>query len=255
MKVWIVCLLALFASSAQAEQPAKYDIVLMIGQSNMTGQGKIEPQDLEPIKGAFKLNSHFVWAPAKDPTNHDGPRAIGVGPGRSFAKELLRARPAARIGLVNAAVGGTTLQQWSPGGSIYNRALLFLRKAKRSGKLVAILWHQGESDAGNPRRAEAYAQKWVAMMTQLRRDARAENVPIIAGEIGTFLDKPYARKINAQIKSLPSRMSNVAVVSSAGLKQKGDGLHFDAASERELGRRYARAFLELVPSWSRTPSE
>jgi hypothetical protein len=34
-------------------------------------------------------------------------------------------------------------------------------------------------------------------------------------------------------------------VLSKGLKDKGDVLHFDAASQRELGRRYAAEMIRL----------
>jgi hypothetical protein len=34
-------------------------------------------------------------------------------------------------------------------------------------------------------------------------------------------------------------------VSAEGLKHKGDKIHFDSASFRELGKRYAEAFLRL----------
>ena len=39
---------------------------------------------------------------------------------------------------------------------------------------------------------------------------------------------------------------HVAYVSSDGLRDKGDTLHFDAASQRLFGERYARAYLALV---------
>lgn len=41
-------------------------------------------------------------------------------------------------------------------------------------------------------------------------------------------------------------ISNTAFVSSEGLTDKGDLAHFDAKSARELGKRYAEAYLELI---------
>ena len=38
----------------------------------------------------------------------------------------------------------------------------------------------------------------------------------------------------------------VAYVSAEGLEDRGDQLHFSAASARELGRRYAAAYLGLL---------
>jgi hypothetical protein len=47
-------------------------------------------------------------------------------------------------------------------------------------------------------------------------------------------------------RELPGRVKGTAYVSSEGLMHKGDKLHFDAASYRELGRRYAAAYWGLV---------
>jgi hypothetical protein len=38
---------------------------------------------------------------------------------------------------------------------------------------------------------------------------------------------------------------HTAFVNSDGLKDKGDKTHFDADSYRDLGRRYAEAYLKL----------
>ena len=46
-------------------------------------------------------------------------------------------------------------------------------------------------------------------------------------------------------RRLPSEVPHTAFVSSDGLKHKGDKVHFDAESYRELGRRYAKAYLQL----------
>ena len=246
-------LLALFISSHSAfakEVDQEISIVLLIGQSNMAGQGKIEDQDTVPIPGVLKLTSHYFWTPARDPLGSDKPREFGVGPGREFARALLEAQPNARVGLVSAAVGNTNLQQWMPGGRLYNRAILRLRMAQRSGKLVAILWHQGESDSNNEARAKVYAKKWVIMMRQLRKDARAPDVPILVGTLGDYLDKPYAGAINEEIRKLPTMMQNVSVVPATGLTERGDGVHFDSKSQREFGRRFAKAFLTINPDWA-----
>lgn len=112
-----------------------------------------------------------------------------------------------------------------------------LRVALRSGTLVAILWHQGEAGAYNADRAANYAARWVAAMTQLRADACTPDVPTIAGELGEFLERPYATLINEQIGSLPGLLDHVAAVSAKGLRDLCDELHFDAA-----------AFLVMVPA-------
>jgi hypothetical protein len=39
---------------------------------------------------------------------------------------------------------------------------------------------------------------------------------------------------------------NAAFVSAEGLTSNGDFVHFDNKSQRELGRRYAEAYLKLM---------
>lgn len=203
-----------------------------------------------PIPGVFKLNADNQWVPAIDPLHWDKPQIAGVGLGREFARALINARPEAQIGLIPAAVGGTALERWLPGADLYLQALERLRVAQQSGKLVAILWHQGESDTGTEASATTYAERWVRMMKQLRTDAGAPDVPIIAGELGDFLQRPFVSVVNEQIASLPRLLDSVAIVPTQGLAHKGDELHFDAASQRELGRRYAKSFLLVAPDWS-----
>jgi hypothetical protein len=81
------------------------------------------------------------------------------------------------------------------------------------------------------------------MIAQLRKDLGAPAVPVIVGEIGPFVAGNEA--VNAALRHLPSEVPLSACVLSAGLRDKGDKLHFDAPSQRELGRRYAEAFLQL----------
>jgi hypothetical protein len=261
MKIIVLALLSSVAflcgavqvtASAQ-DAPRDLSLVLLIGQSNMAGRGTIEPQDLVPIPGVFKLNAENQWVPAIDPLHWDKPKVAGVGLGREFARSLVDAHPGARIGLIPAAIGGTSLDQWKAGGELYNQALARLRIAQKSGKLVAILWHQGEADASKAERASSYASRWVVMIKQLRVDAGAPNVPIVAGELGEYLQRSYAHVVNEQVDSLPRLLDHVALAPSKGLTPMSDILHFDSASQRELGRRYAAAFFTIAPDWSVAP--
>jgi hypothetical protein len=122
------------------------------------------------------------------------------------------------------------------------------RAALRDGRLRAILWHQGESDA-TPERSVMYEAKLRALIARFRADLAVPNVPFIIGQLGQFPGRPWTdatRRIDAAHRTIAATMPNVAYVSSDGLRDKGDALHFDAASARELGRRYAEAFARLA---------
>ena len=246
------------ASASKPGDPAPTDIFLLIGQSNMAGRGTVEDIDREVLPGIWALSQNLTWVPAVDPIHYDKPeRNPGVGIARTFAKTLQLARPTAQIGLVPAAVGGSSLEQWAVGGEFYKEAIRRTQIAlANGGKLRGILWHQGESDANSKDLASSYGDRWIKIMTALRADLKAPNVPIVVGQLGPFLqvsNYAFAGAVNTELASLAARFPTVAFVTSGGLKDRGDQLHFDSPSLREFGRRYAHAFMMLDPTWIANP--
>ena len=248
-------LLTLCAAFLLRGQP--HEIFLLIGQSNMAGRGVVEEQDRQPIPRVFMLNKPMEWVPAVDPVHFDKPDIAGVGLARSFGKLLAAADPNASIGLVPAAFGGTSLEEWKAGGKLYEEAVRRAKFAMRSGKLRGILWHQGEADAGKQELASSYRQRFSAMIAQLHADLGEPGVPVVVGQLGEFLSEgatprsPFASVVDEQLAMVPLTVPHSAFVSSNGLTSNPDHLHFDARSQREFGRRYALAFLSVDGSWGR----
>jgi len=228
---------------AAGADPAPRDIFLLIGQSNMAGRGAIEEQDKIPHPRIFVLNEQKMWVPAVDPLHFDKPAMVGVGLGSAFARVVAEAEPSALIGLVPAAFGGTSLDQWAPGGELYTHAVDRARLALATGaRLRAILWHQGESDS-TAEKAATYAVRFDRMITRLRADLGSPDVPVIVGEL--LHRRTASAVMNPVLRNLPNSIARCLCVSANGLSDKGDQTHFDSASLRELGRRYARAFLSM----------
>ena len=118
----------------------------------------------------------------------------------------------------------------------------------KDGTLMAILWHQGESDS-NAGAAPLYEQRLRALIERFRTELGDWTLPFIIGQLGRFDGSPWdAPRIHVDSvhRALAAQMPNVAFVSSEGLKDKGDNTHFTAAGARELGRRYAEAYLRLI---------
>lgn len=225
------------------------NIFLLMGQSNMAGRGHLsEVPDLShPDILMFRDGR---WIAAKEPLHTDKPAVAGAGLGMGFAVELLHCRAMRPVGLVPCAVGGTPLSRWMPGGDLYANAVSQARQALAGGVLKGVLWHQGETDSGNTDDANRYGQRLESMISRLRLDLEAEAVPVITGELGQFLEHystPLLHKvINRQLGELEGRVSYYACVSAAGLTDNGDALHFNAASLREFGRRYADAYVGMT---------
>ena len=257
------CLLAALGiagcSSARVEPersptPVRLQLFLLAGQSNMAGRGTVEAQDREANPHVFMLDRRQQWMPAIDPVHFDKPVA-GVGPGRAFGLALAEADHTVRIGLVPAAVGGSPIASWEPGSldaatgtHPYDDAIAHARATMLTGDLKAILWHQGESDSHEPL-ASAYEGRLRTLIERFRTDFGNQNLPFVIGQLGRFGGAPWdAAKthVDSVHRALASQMRNVSYVSSDGLKDKGDKTHFDAPSARELGRRYADAYLALV---------
>ena len=230
-------------------------LILLAGQSNMAGRGGVEARDSVIEPRVLRLSSDMKWMPAVDPLHWDKPAIVGVGPGRSFGLALARRDPNARIGLVPAAVGGSPISSWEPGAvdpatrtRPYDDAMARLGVARRDGNVRAILWHQGESDA-TPERSVIYAGKLRALIARFRADLGDPELPFVIGQLGEFGGRPWTadtRRIDSVHRAIAASVPNVAFVSTVGLRDKGDALHFDAAAARELGERYAAAYLELV---------
>jgi hypothetical protein len=211
----------------------------------MAGRGAVEAQDRAPHPRVFMLTKERAWVPAADPMHFDKPERIGTGLGKTFGTELAEADPTAVIGLVPAAFGGSSLDEWAPGQPHYVNAIARAKAAFQHGRLAGILWHQGESDSA-PDKVSTYGERFARMIAQLRADLNAQEVPVIVGETGRF--RPDGAAVNAALARLPELVPHCVFVSAGGLADQGDKLHFDSASFRELGRRYAVAWQALHPA-------
>lgn len=242
-----------FAQPVTLPPQDQVHLYLLLGQSNMAGRGRIAPQDLIPDPRVVMLNRDNEWVPAIAPLHFDKPVA-GVGIGRRFGQLMADASPGVTIALIPCAVGGSPIDAWQPGAFYeptgshpWDDALRRAKHALAFGRLKGILWHQGESDS-RPERAAEYEDKLHDLVRRLRRELEAPDVPFVVGQMGQFPERPWdeaRRTVDQAHRGLPSTVDRTAFVSSDGLIHKGDEVHFDAASYRELGRRYADAMTSL----------
>lgn len=238
------------------------DVYLLIGQSNMAGRGRLVAGEELPCEGVRKMDVFGYIVPAKEPLHYDK-KAAGAGLGASFANAMRAADTNRTVVLVPCAFGGSALSEWSKGEYMYEHALLrtrqALRKLKGTGRLAGILWHQGESDASDERRADSYGSRLAKMVGDLRADLGCGDVPLVVGELGRYLADNRAKsgrykcfeKVNAALNGLTNSVPNCACVSSEGLTPNSDVLHFNTLSLRTFGERYAAAMKKLQNGFER----
>jgi hypothetical protein len=240
--LFLFCSLAVMSSCAEKDV---IQIFLCIGQSNMAGRADIQSQDNNSLKNAYLFNSQGEWETAKNPMNQystirKNKNMQRLSPAWSFSQKLAKEYPNDKIGLVVNAKGGSSIDEWKKGSKFYNESLIRALQAQKTGSIKAIIWHQGESDQAKP---QEYAGKFDSLAYHFRKDLGIPDLKIIVGEIGKWRES--ATKMNEVLKSLPNRLSNVQTASAEGLTDKGDNSHFDSRSQRILGERYAKRYIEM----------
>lgn len=240
----------------QPELPSRerFHLFLLAGQSNMSGRGRVEERDRTPHPRVLAFTRDGKWAPARDPIHFDKKWA-GVGPGRSFGIALADADKDITVGLIPCAAGGTPISSWRPGEGRrqtqvfpYDDAVKRARLAMKDGVLKGILWHQGEGDC-RPDLAKVYEEKLQELIARFRKDLDAPDVPFIIGQLGQDPEKPpgASRKlVDRAHRGAADRDRLVGFVPSDGLTCNKDGIHFNARSQREFGRRYAEVYSKIA---------
>lgn len=266
LSVLFILLLFSACATTSTEQAADYDpnrlIFLLIGQSNMEGVPKPEAQDkvedpritLLAYNDSMGLNYEYNhWYTAKPPLHSAG---LGLGPGDYFAKTLIDELPEGySIGLVPCGIAGVDIDffrkdvissrrnefmippddHWE---GAYEWVLERAKLAQQSGTLAGILFHQGESDAGQM----VWLDKVKEMTEDLRSDLNMPDAPLLVGEV--LYTGPCSGH-NRVISYIPQRIENAYVISAEGLVGQ-DQFHFNLEGQRELGRRYAEKMLEVL---------
>ena len=218
---------------------------LLIGQSNMSGRGRIS--EAHPINTSkiYTLRNGR-WQKMFRPITSDRSFA-GVSLAESFAERAAEVY-GEDIGLICCSDGGTSLDQWRAGEVLFDNAVNCARLAMRTSKLVGILWHQGEADCA-PELAATYKERLEAMVAEIRRQLGVGNIPFIVGALGDFLPLRETSpnlvnygKVNEALAAFAEDDISSAFVAADGLGDNGDNLHFNSDALYEFGLRYFNAF-------------
>lgn len=262
-----------FAVSVDAfSQDPNFYIFLSLGQSNMEGHARFEPQDTTVDK-RFRL-MQAVDCPNLDRTKGQWYTAVpplsrchtGLTPADYFGRVMVTNLPERiRIGIINVSVGGCKIELFDKngyksyvetapdwlknmvneyGGDPYGRLIEIAKLAQKDGVIKGILLHQGESNTGDVSWPDKVKLVYDNLLKDL--DLKPETTPLLAGEVVDAAHGGKCASMNAIIAKLPETIPNAHVISSKDCTAVADGLHFDAAGYRKLGKRYGVRMLSLL---------
>ena len=225
---------------------------LLIGQSNAAGRGIAS--EIGPLKtngGKLKVLRNGRWQTMYRPVNCDR-YFSGVCLAESFALAYSNDHPEVEVGIIPAADGGTSLEQWKEGGLLFENAVNCAKLAMRTSNLVGILWHQGEADCAEEL-YPLYKEKFNAIKTALRNEIGLPDIPFVVGGLGDFLEycthsdnlKNY-HYVNDALIASTLEDEHSAFAPATGLGANSDNLHFNAKSLYEFGIRYYDAFKQIM---------
>lgn len=228
------------------------DLFLIAGQSNAAGYARDSIPD-PPCMGVSVLRLNGKWDLAAHPIN-DGTDSIrpvmevcmpAHSPWLIFAKSLYR-ETRVPVGLLPAAIGGSPMSSWVPGGVLYQSALDTVRDA---GAIRGVLWYQGCADALDYN-TENYGQRFLSMVEAFRKDIGQADLPFFTCQLNGFAAPGIPKDdiawagIREQQKQC-SRHKGVYLLPTAGLRLY-DQIHNSARSNLTIGRQIASQALHVL---------
>jgi len=265
-KLWLFCVSLLLGSSASI-RAEHFEIFIVAGQSNCDGRGKAADltgplakyakphQDVSiayscsSLRGAALDSGGFQplqpgWSVAPGKSRPTKLPSGTFGPEVSFGHALADHLKGKKVALIKYTEGGTSLaKDWNPDvkNRLYTAFLDFTKKSLKVMKdrgdtytVRGMIWHQGESDAGLT--AEEYQKLLTEFIARTRKELELPDLPFGIGEV---YDNGKRDNVRAAQKATAEKVKAAFFVPADKLKTFDMGTHFDAASQIELGKRFA----------------
>jgi hypothetical protein len=143
------------------------EVFVVAGQSNSTNFGEERSEVVDDRVSSYDGEQ---WRLARDPMTGVQDGSYGGSPWPRFGQLLVQAFDVP-VAIASCGYGGTSIRWWQKGHRLQMRAdpaiVLFdglIQRLEAVGRVRAVLWHQGESDAAGALPSAEY----VALFTQLK---------------------------------------------------------------------------------------
>lgn len=238
-----------------------FDIIIQAGQSNSEGCGVgsvTEP--FVPSDDIWYLNNNLKITQATEL----GTKRAPVGNfSLSFAAAYIKKgllQPGRRVLILRTAIGGTGFldKRWGMKDDLFLKMMEMIDMALKlnpDNKLVAFLWHQGETDAILNASEQGHFDNLSGLVTAVRSTFCCGELPFIAGDFVQHwkMDNlAICEPVIMAMKRVCESVGHAKFVETGDLQSNdqntsnNDTIHFSRQAVYELGERYFEAFCDVT---------
>ena len=242
-----------------------FDIIIQAGQSNSDGTGYGPVEDpWQPTEDVWYINFDFTLSVAREAVNGN---EIQSNYSLSFAREYMKKgllKEGRKLLILRTSVGGTGFldHRWGMTDDLYLHMMEMVRTAlalNKENRLVAFLWHQGETDAICGADFDTHYNHLMGLIRSVREEFGVPQLPFVAGDFVQQWEKDnwdICVPVVDAIRAVCRDGGCGAFVETDGLLSNSqedrnpplpweDTIHFSRRSLYLLGRRYFEAFDDL----------
>lgn len=244
-----------------------FDVIIQAGQSNSAGcaYGNTD-NPYEQNNEVYYLNADLSISVAAERVVRNGIQGNLALP---FVREYMNAgmlEEGRKILIVRAAIGGTGFldNRWGMEDDLYLHMMEMTKTALElnpENRLVALLWHQGETDASMNGTYEGHYKNFSTLVKSVKDEFNVPDLPFIAADLVhqwadaiPELCTPIVNAMRAVCKDITGGgfvetdglLSNMQENSFHPLGCEEDSIHFSRRAIYELGERYFKCFAEIV---------
>lgn len=241
-------------------------VILMAGQSNMSGSGRIDVPEFPSGTSTSHpevLYTHDTdsitegWGPLQARLTSNGARRRWFGPELGFGEKLVD-EGIENVAIIKYSRSGTSLRNdWCPveaspcenGTSrrigfyeFVDDALAELQAMGHSYTVDGFIWVQGSGDAGVLESAEEYDDNLLQFSNEI--DERYGQAVTVINRYHIDSARPHVAELRQSQRNAANIDPNLYIVHTDDLQLNSDYIHFSTPMHLEVGRRLAARYLE-----------
>jgi len=222
--------------------PFEPDIFIIAGQSNAMGAGTNNQSYSHATLKAYLLGNDYKLKDMTDPTDVNTNQVDAVSsdgsaagsPWPLLAASLLAGRKRACV-FIPCAKSGSAITNWLPGADHQDRSTLYgsmVYRGLQTGRVKAVLWHQGEADALAAMSQATYNGHLDAIANAIKEDLGCPMMPCKLQDCTGATPSRDVSDVNAAIAEAWVDNNNVIPGPDfSDISPSVDGLHFKTNSE------------------------